>query len=673
MQLKRWGAWARNLAIPFAVPTMMVMAGCASAPPCPAPAAVPEVMAPVAQSAPAKPAGPLIVEGAPEVPQALRDRMFQYLDARSAALRDISADGKTLLIATRFGTTDQLHIVDRPLGARRQVTFGAESVRSAGFVPGRNDAFVFSRDVGGNENFQVHMTDLKTATTTLLTDGKSRTGSFSFSRDGQTLAFATNARNGRDMDIWFVEPANPAGKRLVFETRGHWNTLGFSPDGKQLLLHEFLSIEKSSLHIGDVATGQVRAITGDLPDASFRTARFSRSGREIWALSDHGSDFVGLWRGRLDGETWKWNRVKTDFSWDIEDFDVSPDDRSVVFANNEDGLSTLHVLDVATGRTTRGTPLADTLIGGMRFARDAHVLAFSASGSTRNGDVMSWNTKTKAVTRWTDSEVGGLNPASFIAAQTLRFPSFDKRDISAFIYRPEGPGPHPVVINIHGGPESQSRPGFSGLAQYLARESGIAVVFPNVRGSDGYGKTFLGLDNGRLREDSVKDIGALIDWIGTQPDLDPSRVAVMGGSYGGYMVLASLVHFGDRLKAGIDVVGISDFVTFLKNTADYRRHLRRAEYGDESDPDMRTFLKSISPLSHVDRIRSALFVAHGANDPRVPLSEALQIADAVKASGRDVWTMVAMNEGHGFAKRENRDMWLWLSVMFLEKHLGARP
>jgi dipeptidyl aminopeptidase/acylaminoacyl peptidase len=226
-----------------------------------------------------------------------------------------------------------------------------------------------------------------------------------------------------------------------------------------------------------------------------------------------------------------------------------------------------------------------------------------------------------------------------------------------------------VVVYIHGGPESQARPWFSPVFQYLVRESGIAVLVPNVRGSDGYGKSYLLLDNGRNREDSVRDIGALLDWVGEQPELDEERMAVYGGSYGGYMVLASLVHFGDRLDAAVDIVGISSFVTFLENTREYRRDLRRQEYGDERDPEMRRFLESISPVNNVERIRSALFVAHGANDPRVPLGETEQLVRAVRDGGHEVWYMLARNEGHGFRKKENRDLFYEIAIHFFEQHL----
>jgi dipeptidyl aminopeptidase/acylaminoacyl peptidase len=273
------------------------------------------------------------------------------------------------------------------------------------------------------------------------------------------------------------------------------------------------------------------------------------------------------------------------------------------------------------------------------------------------------------VVRWTYSETGGLDPSTFVVPQRISYKSFDGREIPAYVYKPRGAKKAPVVISIHGGPEGQYQPFFTPLTQYWVSDVGLAVIAPNVRGSTGYGKTYVALDNAEKREDSVKDIGALLDWIAAQPDLDASRVAVLGGSYGGYMVLASLVHFGDRIKAGVDIVGIANFVTFLEKTSGYRVDLRRVEYGDERDPKMRAVFERISPANHADKIRSALMVAHGRNDPRVPFSEAEQIAAKVRAQGRPVWTVYADNEGHGFARKENRDYLNAAMTLFLKKTL----
>jgi dipeptidyl aminopeptidase/acylaminoacyl peptidase len=333
------------------------------------------------------------------------------------------------------------------------------------------------------------------------------------------------------------------------------------------------------------------------------------------------------------------------------------------------------LLDTQSGQERAAPNVPKGVISGLYFAKSG-VLGFSFGSASEPGDAYTYDVRTTKLTRWTESEVGGLDRKRFVAPTLEHYQSFDGRKIPAFYYRPKllKPGVRsPVVVWIHGGPEAQSRPSFQPLLQYLASESGVAVLVPNVRGSDGYGKSYLLLDNGKKREDSVKDIGALLDWIGRQPELDPRRVAVFGGSYGGYMVLASLVHFAQRLVAGIDVVGIGNFVTFLQNTKEYRRDLRRAEYGDERDPDMRAFLARISPTANAGQIKSHLFVAHGANDPRVPVGETDAIVAEVKKQGRDVWYMVASNEGHGFQKKDNRDTFFLLSVLFLEKHLAVAP
>ena len=352
----------------------------------------------------------------------------------------------------------------------------------------------------------------------------------------------------------------------------------------------------------------------------------------------------------------------------MESATLSSDGSTLAFTVNEEGWSALWLLDVADG-SKRRVDLPQGIIARAQWARDANVLGFTMTDPTSTGDTWTYDLASGELTRWTRSEMGGI-PASSLVAPTLeRTPSFDGLSIPMFVYTPPGPGPHPVVINIHGGPEAQSRPYFSSRTQRMLA-AGFAVVVPNVRGSSGYGRTYVSLDNGFLREDSVKDIGAVLDWIAARPDTyDAGNVGVSGGSYGGYMVLAALTHYPERIKAGVDLVGISNFVTFLENTKAYRRDLRRVEYGDERDPKMREFQERISPTNNVDRIASALFVAHGANDPRVPVGEAEQIIEAVRANGNDVWSMIAMDEGHGFRKRANADTFALLQLMFFQTHL----
>ncbi|MCC6619990.1 MAG: S9 family peptidase [Deltaproteobacteria bacterium] len=651
----------------------LVLTACASAPPAASDAPVPACPAcppaAPADKAPA-PAGPLIFGGTPPVPDALKAQLQRYLEARSAGVVAIDERGTALLVATRFGSAAQIHRVAAPLGARTQVTFEAEPVSRAELVPGDDRAFVFLRDTGGDEQFQIHRTDLDTGRVVRLTDGKSRHEGWLFSPDGASFVFTSNARNGKDFDLWIGDGKDPAKNRILLEVSGRWSPLDWSPDGKTLVVQQYVSITDQRLHLVDVATGKVTAVTSATPASSNRDALFARgAGREgrLYVTSDRAGDFVALYE--VDPAAGTWTALTPTLPWNVDELALSPDGKTLAFVVNEDGYGRLHLIDTTTRKALPRPKIPDGIVSGIRFARKAPVLAFTFSGATVNGDAYTWHLGRRQLTRWTESEIGGLDARAFVEPELFRYKTFDGREIPCFLYRPRGAGPFPVVVQIHGGPESQSRPGFSAVAQLLVAEAGVAVLVPNVRGSDGYGKAYLALDDGRLREDSVKDIGALLDWIPSRPELDAGRVGVFGGSYGGYMVLASLVHFGDRIRAGVDVVGISNFVTFLEATAPYRRDLRRVEYGDESDPAMREFLLSISPTTNAHKIKSALFVVHGANDPRVPLGEAEQIAAVVKKSGLPVWTLVAMNEGHGFAKRENRDAYLQLTVLFFQEML----
>lgn len=658
---------------------------CPSCPPTPA-ATCPEPTAgvepPVAIASASEPGvlddGTVRLEGTPSVPEALHARLQQFLETRSASVQEIAHDGRSLLVTTRFANTAQLHLVGAPMGARRQLTFSDEPVYGAAFYPADPSAILVQQDVGGSENYQLYRLDLRAGRRIRITDGTSRNIEFLFSRDGARLAYVSNARNGRDMDVWMSDGTSIG--ELFLERNGDWHLVEFSRDGARLLLLEYVSILDQRIHLVDVAT---RAVTRISPAAAGadRTAAFSADGRSLYLVSDRLGEFAELYEVSLEdlsraSDPTTWRPLTRDVPWNVEEIALSPDGRTLALTVNEDGISRLRLLDTRSRRLSTVEGLPQGVITGLRFARTAPVVAFSVTASAVSGDAFTYDVRARRVTRWTESEMGGLDPAALVEPELVRFPTFDGRTIPAFYYRPRQArdgARAPVVVSIHGGPEAQARPWFSPLTQYLAAEAGIAVVVPNVRGSDGYGKSYLALDDGRRREDSVRDIGAVLDWIGTRRELDASRVAVYGGSYGGYMVLASLVHFGERLRAGVDVVGIANFVTFLENTAPYRRDLRRVEYGDESDPEMRAFLASVSPVAHVDRIRSALFVAHGANDPRVPAGEAEQIVRAVRAGGQDVWYMLARNEGHGFLRKANRDRFTELAVLFLERHLAAAP
>ena len=340
-----------------------------------------------------------------------------------------------------------------------------------------------------------------------------------------------------------------------------------------------------------------------------------------------------------------------------------------MLAVNAGGLTELYRFDTRRLRLEKLPEVPVGVITRLALSDDGERLALTIDSPTSPGDTYVYDLDDEEIERWTFSEVGGLDTSGFVEPETIRFPSFDGLEVPAFVYTPAGEGPHPVIVAIHGGPEAQARPRFSSTYQLWLAKLGAAVIVPNVRGSAGYGKTYVALDNGFQRETSVFDIGALLDWIETRDDLDASRVAVIGGSYGGYMALASAVHYSDRLRAAVDIVGISNFVTFLENTSDYRRDLRRVEYGDERIPEMREFLEEISPSNNVEKIRIPVFVVQGQNDPRVPASEAEQMVAALRALGETVWYMNALNEGHGYRKKENRDEYRLATMLFFQRYL----
>ncbi|MCB1105119.1 MAG: S9 family peptidase, partial [Cephaloticoccus sp.] len=337
----------------------------------------------------------------------------------------------------------------------------------------------------------------------------------------------------------------------------------------------------------------------------------------------------------------------------------------------EAGLSRLYLMELAnfTYRQIEGVPTG--VIGTVAWHKDSRHVALSLNSARSPSDLHVLDITTGEIVRWTQSELGGLVADTLSEPELIRWRSFDDLEITGFLYRPAAKftGPRPVIINIHGGPEGQSLPVFLGRNNYYLNELGVAIIFPNVRGSTGFGKTFVTLDNGFKREDSVKDIGALLDWIAQQPDLDASRIMVTGGSYGGYMTLASAIHYNDRIRCSLDVVGISNFVTFLQNTEDYRRDLRRVEYGDERDPEMHAHLLRISPTTRAAEITKPLFIVQGANDPRVPRTEAVQMVETVRKNGSPVWYLEAKDEGHGFRKKANADYQFYATVLFIRENL----
>ena len=652
--------------------------------------------------------GNLILDGVPAPDPALMEQVDQYTASRGATLQGFLSDGG-ILISTRFGDVEQLHRVAAPLGAREQLTFFREPVTRASVTPTFGATpFVFLKDRGGDENAQIYAYSPSDHSHRLLTDGKSLHGIVTWSNDGKQIAYYSNGRDGVSYDVYIAAADGATPPRMVVSGSAHtWYPLDWSSDDRKLLLLDYVSIDESYLYIADTTSGALMALemppatdatadaatttsapprapaprTASKPTSSrnnqpekigIQSARFAPSGFGIYLISDQDSEFAQL--RYLDLINKQSRVLTTHIPWDIESFDVSRDGRYIAFAVNVDGASRVQIVDLQaqTDLVMRGIPSG--IVQNLEFAADNHRLGMTIESAQRPRDVYVYDITNNETTRWTQSEVGPLDAEKFVTATLVRFPTWDKvnktnRSIPAFVYRPRAPGPHPVLIDIHGGPESQHRAVFNAFTQYLVNELGYVVIAPNVRGSSGYGKSYLQLDNGKLREDAVRDIGALLVWIGLQGDLDAKRVVVSGGSYGGYMTLASVVSYSDRLRGGIDTVGISNFVTFLEKTSAYRRDLRRAEYGDERIRDMRVYLTRISPLTNAASIRVPLLVVQGLNDPRVPASESEQMVARIRSKGGEVWYLAARDEGHGFRKKANRDFNAYVVASFL-KRLG---
>ena len=611
----------------------------------------------------------LTTDGVPEVPDELAAATRPYMEFRTAGFAGWNPRDRSMLISTRFGNVAQLHTVAAPLAMRRQVSFEPEPL--GGEWSPKGDVLLVSKDIGGNEFYQLYT--LQNGRLKLVTDGKSRNNFGTWDKEGRLIGYSSTRRNGSDTDLYVMDPRNPRSDRLLTRVKGGgWSIADFAPGARQAAVINYVSITDSDPYLLDVTTGRLRPIGNPAQSVSFGDLKFAANGT-LWATSDENSDVLRL--GRLDPSTGRFTPVTPESRWEVEDFAISKDGRTIAYTVNEAGSSRLALLDTASGAIRTVSSLPAGVISGLEFAPWG-TLGFSLASAKSPTDAFSLDPATLALTRWTESETGGLDSRLNVEPQLIEVKSFDGEAVSGFLYRPDPrrfPGRRPLIVNIHGGPEGQTRPGFLGRNNYLLNEMGVAIFYPNVRGSSGYGKRFVSLDNGPFqRENSVRDIAAFLDRLAADPGLDRDRMAVTGGSYGGYMCYASAIAYKERLKGALCVVAISNFVTFLENTQSYRRDLRRVEYGDERDPKQRAQLMQISPLRRINELSVPLFVVQGANDPRVPRSEADQIVKAVRGNGNPVRYMVGENEGHGFSKKENVDYLFWSTMQFWQKNLLGR-
>jgi len=627
-----------------------------------------------AASAPRRGESGLIYDGIPEVAASERNALLgehldDYLGAREARLLGWSPKGQ-LLIATRFGEVEQLHLIDRPLGERRQITFAHEPTHKGALCPDPNrGTLAFTRDRDGNELYQLYVQKPGETRPRALTDGKSVNGDALWSNSGRAIAFYSTARDGVSHDIEIVEPDTGALPRLVLSgDAAALIPLDWSPDDSKLLVLKRVSAAESYLYVVEVDGGKRREVDPSPAKVSIVDARFARDGQGVYLISDRDSErahvrYVNLFTSER-------TELSANLAAEVDALALSRDGHYLAYASNEGGVSRLDVVDLRAHQdlVVPKPPLAG-VIGALAFDPENRRLAFDLSAATQPRDVYVLDLDARRIEPWTASEpaaaAGGATP------RLVQFPTFDRsegrpRSLPAWVYEPAGPEPHPVLIVLHGGPESQFRPGFDPWLAYVVNELHIAVVAPNVRGSSGYGRSFLALDNGVLREDVVKDLGALLVWIGLQGRFDAKHVVIAGSGYGGYLALAALVNYGERLKGAVDAGGISDFASYLAGTAPELKDQRRAEYGDERDADMRPFLRRISPLTNADRITRPVLIVHGRNDRGVPISESEQLVNRLRARGATVWFLEATHAGHELERQSEREAYYRTFMQFLE-------
>lgn len=624
------------------------------------------------------PGANLVMENVPSIPAELAESVKKYTEAKAVFASNWHPIKREILVGKRAGNVNQVHLLTTPMGALKQLTDYPDPVGGGNWHK-TGEYFLFFKATGGNEISQLYRYDAASGQITRLTnDDKMRIGGGPWTNAGDRYLYTSVPTGGGTTsetiktEFHTINPTDASSAKLLVSLDGvGWAALDFSPDDKKLLIGKYVSANESYIYLYDVATGEKTLLTPQEGNekVAYSGAEFSKDGKGFYVTTDKGTEFQRLYY--FDLSTKAMTPLTSQIEWDVDNFGLSDDGKWLAFVTNENGFSKLHVMDTTTRKTIKLPKLPAGQIGGFDWHKKTGELGFNVSSFQTLSDVYSLDLKSGKITHWAKTEMNGFPTTGLREPELVKWKSFDGKMISGFIYKPPTTftGKRPVIINIHGGPEGQARPGPQGRNSYYINDLGVAVIYPNVRGSSGFGKTFLQLDNGYKREDSVKDIGALLDWIATQPDLDKDRIMVTGGSYGGYMTLAVATHYNDRIRASLDVVGISNFVTFLKNTETYRRDLRRVEYGDERDPKMYEHLMKISPMTNAHKITKPLFVVQGKNDPRVPYTEAEQILATVKKNNTPIWFMMANDEGHGFSKKNNQDYLYYSTIMFIKEHL----
>ena len=627
----------------------------------------------------------LKTDGMPPISQAIADKVSLYTEFRGYSFVQWHPKDGSMLVRHREAGANiaQIYLLRKAGGAIEKISDFPEPIAQAGFEPVNGKYLLISKDTGGNEATQVYRMDMSTRETVLLSRADERS-TFKWNHKGDRALISAvpldktatgGKRDNVETHLTLVDPLQPA-TRLALGSLpgGGWGDYAFSHSDANIAAVQYRTPKDADIFLINARTGKREKI---LPVAGAATAGYSnpewsKDNRRLFLTTNQGGEFSEL--AVFDTKTAKLTVLSHHIPWDIQGFTLSEDGKRIMALVNANGKDEVHIFDTASGKELPRPDVPAGAVGGGEWNKtNQSQFAYSLNSPQSPGDVYSLDVATGKTQRWTTAWApAGIDLNSFASPELVQIKSFDGLPISAWLFLPDAkkfPGKRPVLVNFHGGPEGQSTVRFMGRSNYYLNEMGIAVLLPNVRGSSGYGKRFLDLDNGFKRKDSVKDGGAFLTWVASHPSLDAERIAVTGGSYGGYMSLATAVDYSPLIRSAIDIVGISNFVTFLNNTESYRRDLRRVEYGDERDPKMREFFEKIAPLNNAAAIQKPLFVVQGKNDPRVPYTEAEQMVAAVRKNGVPVWYLLADNEGHGFRRKANADYEFYATVKFLETTL----
>lgn len=623
----------------------------------------------IAQSDEISPPKTLEVSGVPKVPASLAKEVKPYLGAYGLPLAGWHPEKRELWLK---GTSSAAWVtrLDAPASTQKTwvyLSFG--DVYDFYFQP-QAKYLLYNRDTNGDESFQLFLYNLATRSSTLLSEEKSRNTEPVWSHSGQRVVWSYTPAKGSGVSLSVINPFQPETRRVLVASTGNYlKAYDWSPDDAQIVFCEYSGAATSRIWLVEVAKGEKRLLSDEKGNEYYDTPQFSKDGKGIFVITDHDADVRHL--SYLNLANGKCKSLTDEIYWDIDEFQLAPDGKTLAFIANENGLSRLYLLDTANNSYTPVSELPPGIMSDLKWHNNATDLAFNFKSPRTPNDVYALNVKTNKVERWAKSISGDLELDTLPLPEVIQWKSFDNKNISGFLYRPPNKftGKRPVIIDIHGGPEEQYRPVYGYEDNYFINELGIVKIYPNVRGSTGYGKKFLDLDNGVKREDAVKDIGALLDWIKKQPGLDAERVLVQGGSYGGYMAFSVAANYNDRIRGTISEAGATNLATFIERTEGWRRELRRLEFGDERDPKIKAFMERTAPLNNIRKIKKPLLIVQGKNDPRVAVSEAEAMIAAAKRQGTPVWSLLASDEGHTFVKQANRDFRLYAVILFVQEYL----